>query len=190
MTMMTPLGQGGRMYPSRRRWPKVLFVGIVLVAVLAGLAYGVWRWLDGRDAPAEQPAARPSPSCSTPEVKAPKVIPPPRQVSVDVLNGTDESGLAIATADTMSTRGFDVQDIGNAPQVVKSGAAVVRYDQRSFGGAIRVAAYVEGAALKRAQGESARGIALWICPDFEGVRPAGEANVDEVELPSSAPVCK
>ena len=189
MTMMTPLGQGGRMYLRHRRWPKVVFVVVVVLAVIGGMGFGVWTWLDGRDAE-ETPAATPSPSCSTPKVKAPKDIPPPSQVSVDVSNGTDESGLAISTADDLSNRGFDVQGIGNTTKPVKSGAAIVRYSAKSLGSAIRVAAYFENAGLVEVKGKPSKTVDVWLGPDFDRVLPPGEADVANVDLPSKAPVCK
>jgi len=189
MTMMTPMGQGGRMYPRRRRWPQVIFVSIVVIAVAAGIGYGAWRWLDGRNSP-DEPAAEPSPSCSTPSAKPPKDIPPPRQVSIDVFNSTDESGLAINTADDLSTRGFDVQDIGNAPRLMEAGAALVRYHQRDLGAAIRVAAYIPGAELVETKSKRDGPVSLWLGPDFERVLSSGAAKIEAVPLPTSPPVCR
>jgi len=189
MTMMTPLGQGGRMYPRHRRWPKVVFVIVVVLAVIGGIGFGVWTWLDGRDVQ-EGPTATPSPSCSTPRAKPPKNIPPPSQINVDVRNGTDESGLAISTADDLSNRGFQVQDIGNTSKPVKSGAALVRYPEKGLGSAVRVAAYIENAELVEIKSKPSKPVGVWLGPDFDRVLPPGEADVENVELPAKRPVCK
>jgi len=193
MTMMTPLGQGCRMYSRHRRWPKIVFVIVVVLAVVGGIGFGVWTWLNGRNS-AEGPTATPSPSCSTPKAKPPKDIPPPAKVSVDVSNGTDESGLAISTADELSKRGFDVQGIGNTNRPVKDGVALVRYPAKNLGSAIRVAAYIENAELVEVKGKSSQPvdttIELWLGPDFDRVLPPDEADVASVDIPSKPPICK
>jgi len=177
------------MYPRRRRWPKVVFVVVVVLAVIGGIGFGLWTWLDGRDAEAG-PTATPTPSCSTPKAKPPKNIPPPSQVSVDVSNGTDESGLAISTADDLSKRGFDVQGIGNTSKPVKSGAALVRYPVKGLGSAVRVAAYIENSELVEVKGKSNKPVDVWLGPDFDGVLPSEEADTANVDIPGEPPICK
>ena len=166
MTMMTPLGQGGRMYPRHRRWPKVVFVIVVVLAVIGGIGFGVWTWLDGRET-SDGPTATPSPSCSTPKAKSPKNIPPPSQINVDVRN-----------------------DIGNTSKPVKSGAALVRYPEKGLGSAVRVAAYIENAELVEVKGKPSKPVGVWLGPDFDRVLPPGEADVENVDLPAKRPVCK
>jgi len=176
------------MYPRRRRWPKVVLVVVVVLAVIGGVGFGLWTWLESRDAE-EGPAVRPSPSCSTPKPKPPENIPSPQQVSVDVSNGTDESGLAISTADELSNRGFDVQGIGNTSRPVQTGTALVRYTAKDLASAIRVAAYIENAELVEVKGAS-NPVDVWLGPDFDRILAPGEADVADVDPPTKSPTCK
>jgi len=189
MTMMTPMGQGGRMYPRSRRWPRVLAV-LVVVALLAIAGAGLWWWLarepnsqDGREPTVTK-------TCRTPAPVTPKAIPSPEDVAVDVANGTDQGGLAIETADTLLTRGFSVVGIGNTDRPVKLGVAQVRYAPAEYAGAIRLASYVPGSQLVAVSGLKGGVVEFWIGPDFVDVVTSNQADVSAVELPTPAPICR
>ncbi|WP_432497157.1 LytR C-terminal domain-containing protein [Kineococcus auxinigenes] len=107
----------------RRRRQRIVFaVVVVLVLAVGGAAALVWtgRWQPGAD----PVAASPSPTC-VPAAEQP--LPAPGEVSVEVLNGTDRTGLAAAVSDELRGRGFTVPDIGNAPVAAGPVTAVVRY---------------------------------------------------------------
>jgi hypothetical protein len=183
--MLTPLGAGAT--ASRpRRWPRVVAVLLVL-ALLAGAAYGAWWWLDERVDDDTAPSAAPTRTCTTPSPAPPKNLPSPAEVTVAVGNGTDRAGLAVETADALVTRGFVVSSIGNADRPVKQGVAQVRYAKGALAAAIVVASYAPGASLIEV--DRAPDVRLWIGPDFDGVIKTGDADPGTVELPAGAPVC-
>ncbi|HEX5016220.1 MAG TPA: LytR C-terminal domain-containing protein [Actinomycetes bacterium] len=188
MSMLTPLGTGGRSRRSRT-WPKVLAVLLALLAVGAA-AYGAWRWLE-RDSEPDGAAATPTTLCRTPTVARPDHVLRPNQVTVSVANGTDQPGLALDTADALAARGFTVDGIGNTERAVEQGVAQVRYEPKDLDAAITVAAYVPGSQLQPV--EKAAVPALWLGPDFpgpeQGVVRANDANPASVELPLKDPVC-
>jgi hypothetical protein len=187
MTMMTPMGQGGRMYPRSRRWPRV--VGALLVlAALAAVGAGVWWWLSREDSTAA-PTPTATRTCRTPPPVTPRVIPPADKIEVDVANGTDRSGLAIETSDALSDRGFVVVGIGNTERPVKEGVALVRYAASRYAEAIRVASYVPGSQLVAVPKLKGGAVELWLGPDFDGVVSSKEADVEAVTLPTPEPIC-
>lgn len=187
MTMMTPMGRGGRMYSRPRRWPRV--VAIVVVLALVGAAgAAAWWWLN-RDDDVAAPQAAASTSCRTPAPHSPQSLPPPAKVAVDVANGTQRSGLAIETADDLTMRGFRIEGIGNTEREVRAGVATVRYAKSSYGAAITVASYIPGATLVPVPQLKGDAVQLWLGPDFDGVVAARQADVSNVELPASQPIC-
>ncbi|WP_337062425.1 LytR C-terminal domain-containing protein [Kineococcus sp. G2] len=106
----------------RRRQRAVFAVLVVLVLAVGGAAALVWtgRWQPGTD-PVAAPA---SPTCAP---AAERPLPAPAEVSVEVLNGTDRTGLAAGVAEQLRGRGFTVPDIGNAPVPAGPVTAVVRH---------------------------------------------------------------
>jgi hypothetical protein len=184
--MLTPLGAGAS--ASRPpRWPRVLAVLLVL-ALLAGAAYGGWWWFTQRADDEVTPSATPSKTCTTPTPKPPKNLPTPSEVSVAVGNGTDRAGLALETADALAARGFVVTSIGNADKPVKQGVAEVRYAKTDLASAIVVASYVPGAELVEV-GRTAD-VALWLGPQFDGLVVTRDADTSSVALPAGEPVCR
>src|SRR5690349_22333002 len=89
----------------RRRQAAVFAVLVVLVlgtgTTAAGVYQGWWHWppWGGEPAPVRTVVA-----CSTPEVTAAAVA----EVTLTVLNSTDRAGLAGATAEELTARGFAV----------------------------------------------------------------------------------
>jgi hypothetical protein len=189
MSMLTPLGTGGRSR-KKRRWPRILLVLAVLALVVGGV-YAVWQWLPENE-PASPTAAAPSEVCRTPTIKSPKALPQPAEIEVDVANGTDRAGLAVQTADALAERGFSVGDIGNTDKPIKAGVALVRYQPDSLDAAIMIAAYVPGAQLQPDDKTSVP--ELWLGPDFTNARQ-GIASTDDVDpgtvvLPTLDPICR
>jgi len=182
--MLTPLGAGAASRP--RRWPRVLAV-LLALGLLAGAAYGGWRWLTQRADDVAAPNASPTKTCTTPTPKTPKNLPAPSEISVAVRNGTDRAGLAVETADALATRGFVVSSIGNADKPVKQGVAQVRYAKADLTSAVLVASYVPGAELVEARGIP--NVALWLGPQFDGLVKSGDADTNTVVLPAGEPVC-
>ena len=190
MTMLTPLGSGGRSRgrsSSRRRWPKVLVALIVLAAVAAG-AFATWRWL--QDDTSSPSAVQPTKVCRTPTVASPQTQLHPTEVTVAVANGTDRAGLAVDTADQLAARGFQVTDIGNTDRSVKSGVAQVRYTPPDLPMAITVAAFIPGSELiELPNADKKKTVTLWLGPDFDRVLASSKADPTSVTLPAQKPVC-
>lgn len=191
MSMLTPLGRGGRSSSrshGRRRWPRVLLVLLVL-ALVAGGSYAAWRWLS-HDESAAPVSTAPSEVCRTPALKSPKALPFPSEVTVAVANGTDRAGLAIETADVLAGIGFDVSDIGNTSKPVKKGVAEVRYPAGELAAAITVASYLPGATLIEVEDGPETTMTLWLGPEFSDVASPDEASPESVTLPTPDPICR
>jgi len=189
MTMMTPMGRGGRMYPRQRRWPRIL-AAILALAVVAAAGAGAWWWFTQRDTSSDDVKTPSAEVCRTPTSHPPKSIPPPPQVQVDVANGTEQSGLAIDTADALTSRGFEVIGIGNTDRPVRQSVALVRYAKSGFADAIRVASYAPGAELVEVPKLKGRVVELWIGPDFARVVTKKDADVTAVTMPVGESHCR
>lgn len=138
---------------------------VVVVAVLAvgGGAYLVWsdRW----DPPgAARPSAAASPTC-TPAVAPPLLA--PKDVTVDVLNGTTRRGLAGTVATELRARGFVVAGVANAPQPAGPVTAVVTYPAASVQQAVTVAARFPEARL--VQDDAATGVSVSLGDGYQQV---------------------
>jgi len=112
-------------------------------------------------------------------------------VQVIVQNATTTGGLAIKTADTLVTRGFNVVGIGNAPKELPAGVAEVGYGPKAYAGAVRVASYFPGATLLPDRSRSATSVVVRLGPSFTRVASTtqAQANVKNVALPTPAPIC-
>ena len=112
-------------------------------------------------------------------------------MQVIVQNATTTGGLAIKTADTLVTRGFDVVGIGNAPRELHTGVAEVVYGLKGYPGAVRVASYFPGATLVADRSHVAASVVVRLGPSFTRVASttAAEANIKNVALPTPAPIC-
>lgn len=187
--MLTPLGVGGRRRSGVGR--RVLVVVVVLV-VLGGAGAAAWWWWTNRDETADVTVDGPRKICTTPSPKQPRDVPPTAQVQVDVRNGTKQPGLAVSTADALATRGFDVVGIGNTTKPVATGVAVVVYQPKALGAAVRVASYLPGASLQAAPRLPAGDVQLRLGPQFDAVSTDAQAKRQrsDVALPAASPTCR
>ncbi|MGW0771686.1 LytR C-terminal domain-containing protein [Streptomyces sp. NPDC002676] len=126
MSMLTPPGMGGkyritgdkypRMRPPRRRGRLALAV-VASVAALGLIGWGTLQLIDVFTGGGKKTsAARAKAHCHTRTATAAqaKVLPRPGQITVNVYNATERSGLAKNTADELKKRGFKIGDVGNA----------------------------------------------------------------------------
>ncbi|PRY16098.1 LytR C-terminal domain-containing protein [Kineococcus rhizosphaerae] len=129
-------------------------VVVVVVLAVGGGAYLVWsdRW---HPRGAARPSVAASPTCTP--AAAPALL-APKDVTVDVLNGTSRKGLAGAVAAELRTRGFVVTRVANAPQATGPATAVVTYPAASVQQAVTVAARFPEAQL--VQDDAAKGISV------------------------------
>ncbi|MCR0989622.1 LytR C-terminal domain-containing protein [Streptomyces albidoflavus] len=128
MSMLTPPGMGGKYRITGDKYPRMRPTGgrrkLVLAATGGVLALGLVGWgtfqlvdvftggstataAGGKNCPA--PATSVSPAKVTP-------LPAPGRIKVNVLNATERSGLAKATADALKKRGFAIGEVGNATE--------------------------------------------------------------------------
>jgi len=139
MSMLTPLGKGGRQTVRRGSRPSrrgAVLLAVLLTAALTGTAW----WVAHRDT-TDTAAATPRRTCPTPSTPPPVVA--PKAVKVNVYNATDQRGLANRVAAELKRRGFHVGKVDNDPlkrQV--TGAAEVRNSTAGAGAARTVSAQV------------------------------------------------
>jgi hypothetical protein len=175
----------------------VLLVVVIVTAVgLAG--YFSWTWWQGRDntSPTASPTNTPTVVCHTPRPpKTPDPLPSPSTIDLEVLNGSNQSGLALTTADALANAGFSVIGFGNSgasPDV----PAVVRYPKGQLGAAVTVASYLPDAELSavtvKAGATSPSSIVVVLGNGFTQVRSstAAAAAAPDVPLPTPSPVCR
>lgn len=126
MSMLTPPGMGGQYritgdkYPRMRRPRRRGRLVVLTVASAAVLGVGGWGTLqlidvftgggDSASANGTKAACADTVSRTT----APKALPRPGTITVNVLNATTRGGLAQKTADELKKRGFKVGEVGNA----------------------------------------------------------------------------
>lgn len=108
---------GGMSMASRRRRRRAgLILTVLFFVLLAGGLYALAYlngWLPGTT---EEPSTGPS---NTPGDEQTTTAPPPAlepsEVTVNVYNTTDRSGLAGRTGEAVGALGFDVAEVGNEP---------------------------------------------------------------------------
>ena len=139
MSMLTPLGKGGRQTVRRGSRPSrrgAVLLAVLLTAALTGTAW----WVAHRDT-TDTAAAAPRRTC--PKPSTPPAAVAPKAVKVNVYNATDQRGLASRVAAELKRRGFHVGKVDNDPlkrQV--TGAAEVRSSTAGAGAARTVSAQV------------------------------------------------
>jgi len=170
-------------------------VVVLVLAVVAGAGYFGWQWWQGRDTgtPTATPTFTPTQTCHTPRPpKPPSPLPSPSAVDVEVLNGSNQPGLARTTADALANAGFSVIGFGNSGQSPPS-AAVVRYPKDQLGPAVTVASYLPDSVLKPAdQASGPAGVVIVLGDGFTQVRStdAAAAAAADVPVPTPSPICK
>jgi hypothetical protein len=193
--MLTPLGTGGRLGRRRRRWRRIL-VAVLVLALLGVVGYFGRQWWQGRGGDAPPSAAHsntPTQVCRTPKPpRAPSPLPSPNAVDVEVLNGSNQPGLARTTADALANVGFSVIGFGNS-SFSPPATAVVRYPKDHLGAAITVASYLPDAVLRVDDHPTGPTSVLVILGDnFTQVRSTGAAAsaAPSVAVPTPSPICR
>ncbi|MFC8129962.1 LytR C-terminal domain-containing protein [Streptomyces sp. NPDC057302] len=131
MSMLTPPGMGGKYRITGSKYPRMrrnrgrrrIVLAVVASVVAVGLiGWGTLQLIDvftgGSKATAASSrsgcaAKRPAPSA---EPTAPKALPKPGQIKVNVFNATPRGGLAKDVAAELKKRGFAVGKVDNAPK--------------------------------------------------------------------------
>ncbi len=151
MSMLTPVGEGGRRRRGARRTAITLLLAVLL---LAGATYVAWDTLTGDRGARTLSGAEKTPcpaARATGARKGPKVKPVrPGAVRVNVYNSTSRPGLAGSVAAQLEERGFRVLRVANDPtdRTVRV-VAEIRHGRRGRAAAVTLRARAPGAVLVR-----------------------------------------
>ena len=146
---------------SRHRRRQSPVVGIVLVVVgmvvLFGAGYGLSRIIQGASSDSgssssatstESSATSEPQPCVTVTVTPGAALPSAAQVTTNVYNATDRTGLAASTAEELGVRGFVIGEIDNDPlSKTITGVAEIRHGPSGESAAQLMAFYLPGAQL-------------------------------------------
>ncbi|MEZ3181094.1 LytR C-terminal domain-containing protein [Streptomyces pimonensis] len=105
-----------RMRRPRRRG-RLVGLTVASAAVLGVGGWGTLQLIDvfaGGDDPAPASGTKAACADTVSRTVAPKALPAPGTVTVNVLNATTRGGLAQKTADELKKRGFRIGEVGNA----------------------------------------------------------------------------
>ncbi|MDW4907429.1 LytR C-terminal domain-containing protein [Streptomyces sp. ADMS] len=206
MSMLTPPGMGGQYRITGDKYPRMrrprgrrrLALGLVAsVAALGLIGWGTLQLIDvftggGSKATAAGPksdcASKASPS---PTATAPRALPSPGQITVNVLNATPRSGLAKKTADELQKRGFRIGDVGNAPKAYDkkiAGTGMVLGAKSAAEAALPVlGTQLAGAQVKTDARTSATEVDLLIGTTFAALNSKKDADQALAALTGPAP---
>jgi hypothetical protein len=139
---------------TRRPLPALIFVGALTILTLL-VWYRVLNRSEGT--PTTSPSTCASRSTPAP---APKVLPYPGRVSVQVLNAANRDGLAAKTQKALRQRGFTVTQIGNdgpayGGRVLLRGVAQIRFGPQGRLGAELLHYYLPRASMRLTDASSA-----------------------------------
>jgi len=95
----------------------------------------------------------PALGCTYTSVIPAKVLPKPKQITVNVFNSTKRVGLASITSIDLKIRGFKAGLVESSSEDI-AGIAIIRYGKGNKAAADRLAAYVPGALLQVAAKEA------------------------------------
>ncbi|MET8801649.1 LytR C-terminal domain-containing protein [Streptomyces sp. NPDC004546] len=201
MSMLTPPGMGGkyritgdkypRMRPPRRR-ARLMAAVVASVAVLGLIGWGTLQLIDvftgGKKASAAGPKTDCHPKADTAaQVKA---LPKPGQITVNVYNATERTGLAKSTADELKKRGFKIGDVGNAPgefdKKVKS-AGILLGPAAARNTSLQVLATQLAGAEQRTDARKGADLDLILGDGFKGLDKPAAAEQALTKLSAPAP---
>ncbi|MFI9650103.1 LytR C-terminal domain-containing protein [Streptomyces sp. NPDC052040] len=127
MSMLTPPGMGGQYritggkYPRMRRprrRGRLVAAAVASVAAVGLIGWGTVQLIGIFGGGDRTLAAGSKAGCAISASASPTAPAPaaPGRITVNVLNATDRTGLAKATADELKKRGFRIGTVGNAPE--------------------------------------------------------------------------
>ncbi len=126
---------------------------------------------------------------ATPGTSQPPLQTPPSRISVRVLNGTGQTGLAARAATDLRAQGFQVVGIGNADKTSYA-TSVVRYDPAYDQSARTLTAAVPGATSEQDL-KLTNTLVLVVGANYTGAVPVtvgnGRALPSDLALPAAAP---
>lgn len=166
----------------------LVVVGMAVLFVAGFALSSVLRGGGGSDggggASSSSGGPQPQP-CETVTIAPSEFLPKPADVTVNVYNSTTRAGLAAATADVLTQRGFAVAAIDNDPLgKTLSGVGEIRYGAKGLKAAELMAYYLPGAELVNDKRKSAD-IDVSLGEGFQTVAP--QAEIDK-ELSTPTPI--
>ena len=151
---------------GRRPLPPLIFL-LVLAVAAAGVWWNVLRLEKQEDA--EQAAA-----CESIADTAPPTDIEPSEVTLRVLNSTDQAGLANEVATALQERGFVIDEIANDPSDREvTGVGELRHGARGSKAARFVQVYIPGIGAHQDVRADAR-VDVVIGPEFSSLASAEE----------------
>ncbi|MGW2490205.1 LytR C-terminal domain-containing protein [Streptomyces sp. NPDC001606] len=190
MSMLTPPGMGGqyritgdkypRMRPPRRRGRLVAAV-VASAAALGLIGWGTVQLIDVFTGGEKATAATSKAGCRTkvsPAAHA-KALPEPGQITVNVYNATQRTGLAKDTADALKKRGFKIGDVGNAGKEYDKkvkGTGILLGPAGARNTSLPVLATQLAAAEQRVDGRKEADLDLIIGDGFKGLAKPADAQ--------------
>jgi hypothetical protein len=167
---------------QRERRKKILqFSGIGLVIFLSGYGIGTvthsqtFTAIDGQT---------PVP-CLTLAIIPADVLPKPKQVTLNVLNGSKRMGIAGIAGEIFTSRGFTVASVGNFDDYEVSATAEIHYGPAGAKAAQLAAAYFADAVLKQDDRAGAT-VDVIVGQKFDNVASNADAH-RELLRPSASP---
>ena len=133
------------------------------------------------------PAVDTSLGCTYTSVIPAKVLPAPKQITVNVYNSTKRVGLASITSIDLKLRGFKQGVVDSSSEDLK-GIGEIRYSAAAKPRAQRLAAYVPGALMKQVKRADAKDLSvdLVLGPSFGNIA-ANEQAAAMLAIPSASP---
>lgn len=167
---MTAGPRASRRPPRRNPWLGIVLIGVAMVLLFAagfGLSVVIRNAGGGGASPTTSPApttsGAPSPTasptntgtntseptpCVTVTVVPADTLPSPTDVTTNVYNSTDRTGLAAATGEELKSRGFVIGTVANDPLgKTITGVAEIRHGPKGAQAAALMAYYLPGARL-------------------------------------------
>lgn len=198
--------RASRRPPRRNPWLGIVLIGLSMVVLFAagfGLSMVIRNAGGGGASPTTSPApttsGAPSPTASPTNTDTPgptpcvtvtvipaDTLPAPADVTTNVYNATDRTGLAAATAEELKARGFVIGTVANDPLgKTITGVAEVRHGPKGADAARLMAFYLPDAKLVD-DGRSDASIDTVLGAGFMDVAPQAEVDA-AIDTPTPSP---
>ncbi|MCC3767674.1 LytR C-terminal domain-containing protein [Streptomyces sp. UNOC14_S4] len=204
MSMLTPPGMGGKYRITGHRFPhmrrprnrrRIVLAAVSVTAVFALAGWGTLQLVDvfsGGSQDTAQAAhgkggknAKGGKGDCKEGADAPKPLPRPDEITVNVYNATPRGGLAKITADELKKRGFRIGKVGNAPELYDkkvSNTGLLLGAAESSDGALKVlGTQLTGTDVRNDQ-RSGQDVDLILGAEFKELSAKDEADRTLTEL--------
>jgi len=150
---------------------------LVVVGSLAAIAATVVIWAILRDSQNQPDAAANARNCREGEVQASLEVPEPKDVTVNVYNDTDRTGLAASVANQLKSRGFKIGKVAqDQDREVVRGTAELRFGPKGVGAAHLLAAHVLEADMVPDTARTEATVDLVLGLEFKQLATPSEVN--------------